>query len=244
MIEPIRDHPPEWVFFDAGETLIRPHPSLAGAIVEICADEGLRLSDDEAHAVADARIRRFIDLVAAHEDGHFSHDPEESRRFWIRFYIEFLGELGVEPDRAESLGGVIYSEMTQPHRYRVFDDVLPLMDALARAGIQMALVSNWEAFLDGMLDDLGIGGHLEVRAISGIEGIEKPNPEIYRRALKRAGADPSEVVHIGDDPRSDAEPAAALGMGAILIDRRGRHPDSGWPTITTLDEVRSLIAID
>lgn len=242
--EALSGTPPEWVFFDVGETLIRPWPSFAGAIVEICAGEGVELSEEEAHAVADARLRKFLDFVRELEGGSFSDDPKRSRGFWTKFYQGFLGELGMDEQLAFHLSAVIYDEMTQPHRYRVFDDAAPLMELLAGRGIKMAVVSNWEAFLDDMLDGLGIGHHFEVRAISGIEGIEKPNPEIFRRALDRAGADPSTVVHIGDDPRSDAEPAAGLGMGAIIIDRRGRHPEREWPTVESLAEVPGLIGLD
>lgn len=239
----VLERPPEWVFFDVGETLIRPWPSFAGAIVDICASEGIELSDDEAHAVADARLRKFLDFVRELEGGSFSDDPKRSRNFWTKFYQGFLGEMGMEFQLAEQLSAVIYDEMTQPHRYKVFDDAAPLLELLAGYGIKMAVVSNWEAFLDEMLDGLGIGRHFEVRVISGIEGIEKPDPEIFRRALERACVHPSSVVHIGDDPRSDAEPASKLGMGAIIIDRRNRHPERRWPTVETLLEVPYLLGL-
>lgn len=242
--EPLFDEPPKWVFFDVGETLIKPWPSFAGAIVEICADEGVALSQEQADAVADIRLRRFLDYVRELEGGSFSDDPDRSRNFWTKFYTGFLGDLGLDKELARQLSRVIYDEMTQPHRYRVFEDVLPLIELLAEKDIRMAIVSNWEAFLDDMLDRLEIGRHFAVRAISGIEGIEKPDPEIFRRALTRAGVEPSAVVHIGDDSRSDAEPATSLGMRAIIIDRRGRHPERRWPTVESLSEVPRLIGLD
>lgn len=55
---------------------------------------------------------------------------------------------------------------------------------------------------------------------SGLEGVEKPDPKIYKIALERAGnIAPEEVLHIGDSMRKDYLPAKSVGMHALLLDR-------------------------
>lgn len=55
---------------------------------------------------------------------------------------------------------------------------------------------------------------------SGLEGVEKPDPRIYKIALERAGnIAPEETLHIGDSMRKDYVPAKSVGMNALLLDR-------------------------
>ena len=44
--------------------------------------------------------------------------------------------------------------------------------------------------------------------------MRKPEPEIFRATLARAGVGPSEAVHIGDNPEADVVGAQGVGMRA------------------------------
>lgn len=64
------------------------------------------------------------------------------------------------------------------------------------------------------------GSEWDFGVFSGLEGVEKPNPKIYKIALERAGnLPPEEVLHIGDSMRKDYIPAKSVGMQALLLDR-------------------------
>lgn len=64
---------------------------------------------------------------------------------------------------------------------------------------------------------------------SGLEGIEKPDPRIYKIALERAGnIAPEETLHIGDSIRKDYIPAKSVGMQAILLDRFKTSEAEDW----------------
>jgi len=52
---------------------------------------------------------------------------------------------------------------------------------------------------------------------SHVVGVRKPNPRIYKLALEKVDAEPSEVVFI-DDKASALEPARELGMKTILFE--------------------------
>jgi putative hydrolase of the HAD superfamily len=51
---------------------------------------------------------------------------------------------------------------------------------------------------------------------SSVEGIRKPEPEIYRRALKRLGVEPDACAYL-DDLGVNLKPARALGMHTIKV---------------------------
>ena len=54
---------------------------------------------------------------------------------------------------------------------------------------------------------------------SGIAGVEKPDPRIYKIALEMAGnIAPEEALHIGDSMRKDYTPARSVRMNVLLLD--------------------------
>ena len=46
-------------------------------------------------------------------------------------------------------------------------------------------------------------------------------PEFYKAILKQLGAEPSEIIHAGDDEEADYRIPASLGIRAFLVDRNG-----------------------
>ena len=70
-----------------------------------------------------------------------------------------------------------------------------------------------------------------------------PDPEIFRLALKEANVEAAESIYVGDNPYFDIEPAAALGMHAVLLDRRHRHEDHVGLRIGSLAELPALVKV-
>ncbi|HZE14050.1 MAG TPA: HAD-IA family hydrolase, partial [Chthoniobacterales bacterium] len=50
-------------------------------------------------------------------------------------------------------------------------------------------------------------------------GADKPDSEIYRRALALSGARPNETLHVGDDRERDWEGASAAGLSIFRLER-------------------------
>ncbi len=107
----------------------------------------------------------------------------------------------------------------------------------------MGVVSNFEEWLERLLESLGVTPYFDVRVISGVEGVEKPDPKIFQLALERMEALPAESAYVGDSPQFDVEPATSLGMTGVLLDRRGRFPDHRGPRITSLEELPDVLGL-
>jgi putative hydrolase of the HAD superfamily len=227
------------VLFDAGETIVYPHPSFPELLARVVRQEGHDLDPaairEKVHVVAD------IFTTAATDGELWSTSPERSRRFWDRVYRRLLGELGVP--FGDGLATRIYATFTDIENYRLFPDVVPTLDRLKAAGLRMGVVSNFEEWLERLLESLGVTPYFEVRAISGVEGMEKPDPRIFRLALDRLGVEPSMAAHVGDSVRFDVEPANAVGMTGILLDRRGRFPEHRGARITSMDELPGILEL-
>ena len=68
----------------------------------------------------------------------------------------------------------------------------------------------------------GIRDYFDVIIASAEAGVSKPDPEIFRLALSKAGCSSDECCMIGDRLDNDIEPAAALGMKTIWV-RQGSY---------------------
>jgi len=123
-----------------------------------------------------------------------------------------------------------------PGSWRVFDDVLPVLDELAARGLSLAVVSNWDSFLPRLLELKGLASRFSAVSVSAIEETGKPEPEIFLRTCRRLGVAPAEALHVGDAPREDYDGARGAGLHALLLDRKDQH--SGRP-----ERIRSLAEI-
>jgi putative hydrolase of the HAD superfamily len=227
------------VFFDAGETLVHPHPSFAELFADVLRREGRDVSADvvaDKVALVAERFQR-----AARENELWTTSPERSRAFWVSVYEAFLAELGLPPD--EALLAVLHEEFTNLANYALFEDVLPVLQRLRDDGLTLGVVSNFEEWLERLLEELRVASFFDVQVISGVEGFEKPDPRIFRVALERAGVTADESAYVGDNPVFDVEPAAELGMFPVLIDRRGRYPNFPTARITSMAQLPRALGL-
>ena len=229
----------EVVFFDAGGTLLDPHPSFAELFARTCRTQGYDVSTQAVNVVQDRLAPHLTELVDEADLPHApSLSPEASRSFWTFTYRRFLGELGIED---EAMGEKLFETFSSIESYRLYNDVKPTLDAVRADGYRMGLISNFDSWLEEMLIEMEVGHVFDPSVISGMVGVEKPDPEIYRIAIERAGVDPARAVHVGDSPRTDMEPASAVGITPILIDRAGRYPNSEYARIEDLGGLLPLL---
>ncbi len=224
----------EIVFFDAGDTLLRPHPSFEELFASVCSARGYELTPERVAEVRERMAPHLVDIAEATGVENPSLSAEASLTFWSYLYRRFLEELEVED---EGLVKELFSVFSSSSSYKLYPDVLPAVEDLRSSGYRLGLISNFETWLEDMLVDLELGGVFEPVVISGREGIEKPDPALYQIAVERAAIDPARCVHVGDSPQMDVEPALEVGLNAILLDRLDRYPDAPYPRIESLAEL-------
>jgi putative hydrolase of the HAD superfamily len=228
------------VFFDAGGTILDPHPSFPELFALTCAAHGFEVEVEKVSEVQERIAPHLVELLA---EAGLEHGPtlsvEASHRFWTFTYTRFLAELGItDPDMPVHL----YETFSSPSSYRLYDDVRPAFDALEDAGYRLGLISNFDSWLQKMLVEMEVGHVFDTAIISGLVGIEKPDPAIYRLAVERAGVDPARAVHVGDSPVMDIEPARTAGLTPVLLDRAGRYPDAPHARLADLTGLLPLVS--
>jgi putative hydrolase of the HAD superfamily len=96
-------------------------------------------------------------------------------------------------------------------RFEVVPGAAEAVRDLRSRGLPLAVVANWDVSLHERLGELGVGGFFDAVVTSAEAGAPKPDPAIFRLALRRLGAAPAKSVHVGDEPL-DEEGARAAGM--------------------------------
>lgn len=128
-----------------------------------------------------------------------------------------------------------------------YPDAEAVLRTLQARGYRMGIIANQSPGSEKRLAKFGLLPFFEVVCASAEEGIAKPDPEIFRRALTRAGCAPADAVMIGDRADNDVAPAKSLGMQTILI-RQGYgghdiiHHDGEIPD-ATVDGLLELLEI-
>jgi putative hydrolase of the HAD superfamily len=123
----------------------------------------------------------------------------------------------------------------------LWEDSLPVVRELRSRGVGTALISNCSHSTRPIVDRLGLEDEFDAVLLSFEVGLHKPDPEIYREALRRVGGVPPGRAVFVDDQTEYCDGAAALGIETFLIVRDGETPSDqdGHRVITDL---RSLLA--
>ena len=218
------------VLFDAGGTLIRLDH---GFIAQRAAARGITLSLD-ALARAEARARHDVDARAERESGVQDRDADRIHGY----FGGVLSYAGVDAPDLPALAEELVVEQARANLWRVpLPGAAEALRGLRQRGFRTGVVSNADGRVESLLETAGLTGHLDCVLDSHLEGVEKPDPEIFRRALDRLGLRAETAVYVGDIYTIDVVGARAAGLEAVLIDETRTYPPRDCPRITRLGEL-------
>jgi putative hydrolase of the HAD superfamily len=201
----------------------------------------------------DQSIEQFISIQYARLDRHLSHISklEYATRFieldchghvWKdKVYQTLVDEFGID--------GISWQELLHDYETHFqfhcvgFPGLTEMLDLLKQQGYLLGIISNGRGeFQMSAISGLGIQDYFDVILISEIEGIRKPQPEIFHRAMDRLDISAQHSVFVGDRPEVDILGAKNAGMLAIW--KRNSHwlePVSADATIDELIEIPALL---
>lgn len=81
----------------------------------------------------------------------------------------------------------------------------------------LVLVTNFYGNMNSVLKEFGLDGYFTGIVESAVEGVRKPNPDIFRIAVNRLGVLPADTVMIGDSLSKDILPAMEVGCKTIWL---------------------------
>jgi putative hydrolase of the HAD superfamily len=238
---------PRAVFLDAGLTLIYPDPPPERVYAEAFAASGLDAQEDEVRRALHATWREVNERQARGEERWGGAGGEVG--FWRLFVAGMYARLGGGDLPPEVLAGLV-AHFGEDESWRVYDDVFPTLAALREKGVRLVVVSNWDSTLPGLLERLALASSFDAVLVSAVFGASKPSPRVFHEALRLAGVEAEEAIHVGDSFDDDVVGARAAGIRAFLLDRKGGNRGAGSRSgsgardeVETLQSLSELLAL-
>jgi putative hydrolase of the HAD superfamily len=216
------------LLLDVGGVLVRPNfDRLAGTLQA----HGV-FADPAAMAAAEPRVKKTLDRPPS---PGFATDAE---RGWHYFNL-VLSQARVA--RSAATDAALAEVKAWHDRHCLWEDVLeevrPSLERFRAAGLRLAAVSNSNGTLRRLFDRLGFTPAFDVILDSQVEGVEKPDPRIFRLALERLGAEAGAAIHVGDFYHVDVLGARAAGIRPVLVDEAGLYPEADCPRVRSVAEL-------
>ena len=212
---------PKTVLLDAGFTLTFPdHDRIARHAAEV----GVRV-DAVALARAEDPVRRELALYPwASTPAQQTTRPPSAGAAFFRRMLDLAGADAPAPTLDAAAATIWQRHLERNVWCRVGTGVAAALERLRAAGMRLAVVSNSEGTVETMLNEVGLGRHLETVVDSWVVGVAKPDPRIFQIALERLGVEAASAVMVGDVPAVDMDGARAASIAGVLLDPLDLHP--------------------
>ena len=203
------------IFFDAAGTLFYLTKTVGDHYARVGDEIGLNLDAKKLDAAFYSAWAKMPPREAI--DGPRENDDKD---WWHELTDLVLQEAGPEVGELDrdNFFEVAYEHFAESGVWELYPDVIDVLKQLHRR-FQLAIVSNFDGRLRVILERLAISKYFGHIFVSSEIGADKPNPEIFRRALKFLGLQPGDVLHVGDDPERDWHAASAAGLSIFKLDR-------------------------
>lgn len=203
--------PPPIIVFDLDGTLIDTAPDLIDTLDFILAREGLPpVPYDEARRLIGGGAKMMIER-ALQMEGRIC-TPAALDQLYGEFVGHYAGRIA--------------------DRSRPFPGLEPALDALAACGHRFAVCTNKLEWLSQrLLDALGLTAYFAAICGQDTFGVQKPDPDMLRRTIARAGGRPECAVMVGDSAtdirtaRAAQVPVVGVDFGYTEIPLAQLHPD-------------------
>ena len=221
-------------------------------------DDTLHPRDDAFHRTVDAFFRRW-----------HSSQPLEKRRVWAEemfttnaygYGLRMPFDQFIEQYLTVRTPDVPVTTEQAVHRFFLdyaascilSEDALPTLRWLRRQGLLLGVITNGPSFVqNAKIDFTALRPYLDIVAVGGDEGVQKPQPVLFRRVAARLGVAPADCLFVGDHPKNDVLGAREAGMQSVWIDS-GHPPDhpcyqtpvpADVPVIHQLRDLQQLSAL-
>ncbi|MFE0516474.1 HAD family hydrolase [Streptomyces sp. NPDC058964] len=134
------------------------------------------------------------------------------------------------PDPA--LHDALYERHKSPAAWSPYPDAAQVLSTLRERGIAVGVVSNIGWDVRPVFREHGLDGHVDTYVLSYEHGVQKPDSRLFSVACEALGADPREVLMVGDSRSADGG-AAALGCRVHFVDHLPvtERPDALLPVL-------------
>ncbi|MEK5333570.1 HAD family hydrolase [Lysinibacillus sp. FSL W8-0992] len=214
----------EAVLFDLDGTLLDRDKSL----IAFVSHQYERLAPKLSSIPKEDYISRFIELD---NNGYVWKD---------KVYKQLINEFNLTDCTEKELLDDYVSNFK--HYCIPFQHLHRMLNELQQQNIKLGMITNgYGQFQLDNIQALGIEQKFEVILISEWEGMKKPNPEIFARALTKLKVNVASSMFVGDHAMNDIEAAKNVGMIAVWKRNNASQTEKADYNIDELSEIPLLV---
>jgi putative hydrolase of the HAD superfamily len=206
----------EAISFDAVGTLFYLTKTVGDHYAYVGREVGLDLDAQKLERAFHAAWKKMPQRAAT--DAPRQNDDKGWWRELVDLVLDQVAPSLSEFDR-DNFFEIAYEHFAEADVWKLYPEVPGVLEQL-QPRFKLAVISNFDGRLRLILEHLGISKFFRHVFVSSELGADKPDPEIYRRALKFIDLKPNEVLHVGDDPERDWEGASTAGLLIFRLDRQ------------------------
>jgi putative hydrolase of the HAD superfamily len=233
------------IFFDAGETLLHPYPSVIEVCQQVCQRAGISVHIEQLQQSMPEAEDYFFRQVRQNRQTWASEQAIND--LWLGYYVSLLRPVVAERNeqRLYALARAIIEEFTVHTSWAVFPDVVPTLEVLRQHHYTLGVISDWGISLGPILRQHRLTRYFDLVIVSAVARHAKPSALLYEMALQRANAIADYTLHIGDSYIHDVLGARSAGITPILLDRRQRlrNSDVDCLLIHSLSDLLTLLEL-
>ena len=216
------------IFFDAGGTLLHLD---SARIRNLLSDElRIEISLDTFPRAQSLAMARVAELVAAG-----AGSTEQLKR---EFYTTLLPGTGVSAERLSDAVDCAFKLARDEMLWRKTEEgTAAVLEELKKRGYILGVVSNSDGRIETAFEQAGLTSYFDFFIDSFHVGVEKPEPEIFRLATRRAMVAPEQAAYVGDLYWVDVVGARSAGLLPILYDPFHINHDADCLTISAIGEL-------
>lgn len=180
---------------------------------------------DEYNAIEPKLFRKFINNEITKEE------------YRVKRYSDLLEKKHPKPVEFSNYLNQIYMEEANGN-IKFFLDVISTLEKLVEDNILVSVLTNGPS--DGQRKKfkvLNLNKYIHQIYISEEINYSKPNVKAFLHVLNDLNLKPEECLMVGDSIGDDIKPSEAVGIKAILIDRKNTYKKFGGIRIKKLNEI-------
>ena len=204
------------ITIDAAGTLIRPWPSVGKVYADVALKYGLEVNEE----IVDSRFYKILGDAQRNQEV----TSGEEKDFWKYVVTEVFLPFAKGKDLS-SIFEELWNLFGSGEHWRLAEGAIQTLEELRKRNYRLAILSNNDSRLRGVIRDLGIIDLFEHLFISSELGCEKPDLEIFRAVEAKTQVSSDQILHLGDSHSRDFTGARNAGWSAILFGRPALEKD-------------------